>query len=59
MRNRNAVNLKRAGRKGSIRKLLNMERYYACITIHGVEYRTICGTLEEAEQWIDDRLHNL
>ena len=59
MRYRNAVNLKRTGRKGSIRKLLNMERYYVHITIHGVEYRTICGTLEEAEQWIDDRLHHL
>lgn len=59
MRYPNATGIKRAGRKGSVRKLNNMERYYVCITIHGVEYRTICGTLEEAEKWIDDRLHHL
>lgn len=59
MRYRNAVNLKRPGRKGSIRKLLNMERYYACITIQGMEYRTICESLETAEQWIDARVAGL
>ncbi len=56
---RRAVNLKRPGRKGSIRKHYDMERYYVCVSIRGIEHRTICESLEMAEQWIDARVAGL